>query len=148
MLNHCMVVWDSTYCTFHRITHESHLRHRSVVAGGLVHPPSVRTRKPAQGLFSDYLHSVGVGIRCPSGSVGLDTWVSLRFSEIDVRQRALDTYSMSCSGCDERMRAHVMCWFMWCALYLFYYGFIMVLFFSCILGGKKLTNIMNGKKKM
>ena len=115
MLNHCMVVWESTYCTFHRITHESHLRHRSVVAG-----------EPAQGLFSDYLHSVGVGIRCPSGSVGLDTWVSLRFSEIDVRQRALDTCSMSCSGCDERMRAHVMCWFMWCALYLSYYGIIMV----------------------
>ena len=121
-----MVVWDYTYCTFHRIMHESHLRHRSVVAGGLVHPPSVRARKPARGLFSDYLHSVGVGIRCPSDSVRLDTWVSLWFSEIDVRQRALDTYSMSCSDCDDRMRAHVMCWFMWCALCLFYNGFIMI----------------------
>ena len=90
------------YCTFHMIMHESHLRHHSVVAGGLVQPSSVRARKPAQGLFSDYLHSVGVGIRCPSGSVGLDTWVSLRFPEIDVRQGALNTYSMSCSSRDER----------------------------------------------
>ncbi|PON65392.1 FMRFamide-related peptide-like, partial [Parasponia andersonii] len=36
--------------------HESRLRHHGIVVGGLVHPPSVRARKPARGLFSDYLH--------------------------------------------------------------------------------------------
>ncbi|PON39644.1 hypothetical protein PanWU01x14_303440, partial [Parasponia andersonii] len=63
--------------------HENRLRHHGIVVGGLAHPPSVRAHKLARGLFSDYLHSVGVGIRCRSGSVGVDTWVSLRFSEIN-----------------------------------------------------------------